>query len=197
MADQRISELTTLEHPDILDEFPIVDVSAGQTKKVTYQELTDFPHGSFSDSTTQGIASATAAYPVTFDTDEAKSHITHDTGTNPSRITVDKAGTYLITFSAVAKSNAANKLVEFWLAVDGANVARSNTVSKFVGNANERIITVTFLYTFTAGQYFEIMWRSDDTGTTLVATAAGANPTRPASPSIILTINLVSFETGD
>jgi hypothetical protein len=152
-----------------------------------------FPYGSFSDSTTQTITGATtSAYVITFNTDEYKSQITHSTSTNPSRVTIDVAGTYLITFSAIGKSTVANKTLDIWLAVDGSNVPRSDTLSRFVGAGNERIITVTLLYTFTAGQYFELYWSSDDAGTTLQATAAGASPTRPASPSIILTVNKVS-----
>jgi hypothetical protein len=150
------------------------------------------PYGSFSDSTTQGIANVNNAYPITFNTDEAKSQVTHDTGSNPSRVQIDVAGTYLITFSAIGKSTVANKTLDIWLAVDGSPVARSNTISRFVGSGNERIITVTYIYTFTAGQYFELMWNSNDTGTTLIATGTQSNPTRPACPSIILTVNMIS-----
>ena len=86
-----------------------------------------------------------------------------------------------------------NKTLDIWLAVNGVNVPRSNTISKFVGLANERIITVTYIYTFTAGQYFELYMRSDDTNTVIIATAAAAGPpSRPACPSIIVTVNKIS-----
>jgi len=152
----------------------------------------DLPYGSFSDSTTQSVATTTVAYPVTFNTDEAKHGVTHSTATNTSRIQIDIAGTYLIAFSAIGKSAAVNESLDIWLAVNGTPVPRSNTISRFVGTANERIITVTYLYTFTAGQYFQLYWRSSHNGTTLPATAAQANPTRPACPSIILTVNMIS-----
>lgn len=147
------------------------------------------PYGSFSSSATQGIAATNAAYAITYTDTEATNGVTLS---NSSRINIVEAGTYLISFSAVGKSAAPNKLLDIWLSVNGTNVARSNTLSKFVGSANERIITVTFIYSFTAGQYFELYMHSDDTGTSLVATAAGANPTRPASPSIITTVNMIS-----
>jgi len=158
-------------------------------------DLSDIPlpHGSFSNSTTLTISGlTTAAYPITFDTDEVKYLMTHSTGVNPSRIYVDVEGCYLITFSAVCKSSAPNKKLDIWFAVDGVNVPRSNTISNFVGSGNERIVTVTFLYEFLANQYFELYYASNDAGTTIVATAAQTNPTRPACPSIILTVNKIS-----
>ena len=150
------------------------------------------PYASFSHSATLTVVSATAEYAIPFDTEEAKYNITHSTSTNPSYITIPVAGTYLITFSAVGKSAVANKTLDIWAKIDGTNVARTNTISRFVGAANERIITVTYILSFTAGQRFELFYNSNDTGTVLLATAAQANPTRPACPSIILTINKIS-----
>lgn len=163
----------------------------------------DLPYGSFSSSATQTIASATTAYAITYTDVEASNQITNS---DDSKINILVAGLYLITFSAIGASSAPNKYLDIWLSVDGTNVPRTNTHSEFVGTHNERIITVTFLYEFEAGQYFELYMHSDDTGATLVATAAGINPTRPASPSIIITVNKVSdsittssllLETGD
>lgn len=163
----------------------------------------DLPYGSFSSNATQTIASATTAYAITYTNNEVTNQITL---TANSKINILVAGTYLITFSAIGASSAPNKYLDIWLSVDGTNVPRSNTHSEFVGTHNERIITVTYLYDFTAGQYFELYMHSDDTGATLVATAAGTNPTRPESPSIIVTVNKISdanpdsyilLETGD
>lgn len=154
----------------------------------------DLPYGSFSSNVNQTIASATTAYAITYTDRELTNQITL---TSNSHINILVAGTYLITFSAVGKSGVANKYLDIWLAVDGTNVPRSNTHSKFVGSANERIITVTYIYDFTAGQYFELIMHSDDVNTLLAATAAGASPTRPASPSIIVTINKISDTNSD
>jgi high-affinity K+ transport system ATPase subunit B len=147
------------------------------------------PYGSFSSSQTQAIASTAAAQAITFNTDEYKSLITHSTVTNNSRITVDEAGNYEITFSVIAKCSSSGKLFNVWLAVNGVNIARTNTIQNLSTGSVERIITVAFCYTFTAGQYFEIMMWSDSTNTTIEATGVQASPTRPACPSIILDIS--------
>lgn len=155
-------------------------------------KISPIPHGSFSDSTTQTSAGTTSANAITFNTDEIKAGITHSTSVNPSRITVDTAGTYLITFSAIVNPSAAAKHVNIWLSVNGSNVARTNTIYELPASG-EALTTVTYIYTFAAGSYFELYWCSrDDANMTLLATAAGINPTTPASPSIILTVNKIS-----
>jgi uncharacterized protein with WD repeat len=171
----------------IMQRFDQIDASLS-----TVEDVETWPYACLSDSTTQTIASTTVAYPITFDTNESLNHITHSIETDTSKVYLTEAGTYLITFSAVGKSTAPNKSLHIWFTVNGENVPRSNTVSKFVGSGNERIITITLLYTFAVGDYFELYMRSDDVGTILVATEAQTSPTRPASPSIILTVNKIS-----
>lgn len=154
------------------------------------QVLFRLPYGSFSSSSTQTLLDTGLSYAITYSNTEAENDVYLS---NNSRINIRVAGVYLITFSAVGKSGAANKTLDIWLAVGGVNVARSNTLSRFVGLANERIITVTYIYRFTAGQYFELYMHSDDTNTVIIATAATAGPpARPACPSIIVTANKIS-----
>jgi hypothetical protein len=150
------------------------------------------PYGCFSHAATITLTGGTTADAIAFDTDEVKNHITHSTSVNNSRITVDQAGVYSIIFSVIAKGGTNNKLFNIWLAVEGSPITRTNTIQNLSTSGVERIITVEFFYTFTAGQYFQIMAWSDATNTTLVATAAQATPTRPACPSIILTVKKVS-----
>lgn len=154
----------------------------------------NWPYAQLSSSADQTVADTGVAYAITYDTqDVITKGITHSTSTNPSRVYIMVSGSYLVTFSAVGKSTAPNSVLDIWLAVGGVNVARSNTLSRFVGGGNERIITVTFIYEFYAGQYFELYYHGDNTGVKLEATAAAAAPDRPASPSIILTVNKINF----
>lgn len=152
-----------------------------------------FPYGCFSHSASLATTSTTAAYPVYFDTDESKSGITHGTsGTASSKVQIDTAGTYLIIVSAIADSTVVNKHIELWLAVDGTNVPRTNTIVQIPTANTEMTLAVSFIYTFTAGQYFELKYRGDDTGVRFLATAAATVPTRPACPSILCTVNRVA-----
>ena len=69
---------------------------------------------------------------------------------------------------------------------------KSDTLSTFVGTANERVITVTFIDSFAANDYIKLKMLSNYAGTKLEYTAASASPYFPVSPSIIVTVNMIS-----
>lgn len=148
-----------------------------------------YPYGSFSSGATQGIAGTSQAYAITYTTTDCASGTSLLTS---SQIQVGATGAYFISYSAVARSTAPNKTLDIWLAVGGSYIDNSNTKSKFVGSANERVVTVTYIYPLNAGQYVELYMCSDDTGTILEATDAKTAPVRPACPSIITTVNKIS-----
>jgi hypothetical protein len=146
-------------------------------------------YGFISDSTIQTIASTTVAYPITFDTNEALSDITHSTSVDTSRITVDKAGVYKIDFDGLFDlTSGANETVEVWLRVNGTDVPRSNNMYSLVNTQSSADRYSSWIYTFTAGQYFELVMRSSSTSMRLLAVAAGTNPTRPAMPSAVVSV---------
>lgn len=179
-----------------MDLFTIAEMLADLARRVGALERKEYPllepYGSFSDSTTQAIANATQAQAVTLNTDEHKYRMTHSTVTNPSRVQIDVAGVYEITISAVADlSVGTNQTLNMWLAVDGSNIATSNTIVNILSTA-QQILGVSMMHNFTAGQYFEIMMSGSSTAVQILATAAGVSPTRPACPSIIITVVRVS-----
>lgn len=151
----------------------------------------EMPYAMASDSTTQGITSVASAQVITFNTSEVLSGITR---TSTSRYTIITAGTYLITFSGIANLAATpgDKHLEMWLRVGGVDVARSNTRVQITNASTAMTLAVSFLYTFAAGQYFELWTWGDDTDCQWLATAAATGPTRPAVPSVIMTVNMVS-----
>lgn len=143
--------------------------------------------------TNQTAGTVGDAYTAFYEIDEIKSGITHSTaGGSNYRIQIDTAGTYLISFSAIARVTTPSKTFEIWLAVDDVDVPRSNTKSVLPTANVQRCITVTYIYTFTAGQYFTLKYTSDDAGTYMIATGTAASPARPASPSIIVTAQRIA-----
>jgi hypothetical protein len=142
----------------------------------------------------QTIASTSIDYPVTFNNEDVKQALVHSTSVESSKVKMTSAGTYLITFSAIADlTGTTAKRLSIWLAVDGENVANSNTVCQLPNASTETLVVVSFINTFTENQYFELIMHGDDTGLRLVTTAATSGPPpRPASPSIILTVNKIA-----
>jgi hypothetical protein len=148
------------------------------------------PYASFSDSTTQTWASTTTAYPITFNTDEIKYLINRAATT--SRITVDIAGVYLISFSACTQSPSGSGHVNIWLRKNGTDIARSNTTVELL-ELVQTVMTVTFILSLAATDYIEIVGNSQDVANcAIIATAVQTTPDVPASPSIIMTINRIA-----
>ncbi len=157
----------------------------------TYGDI-GFPYITASSTNTQTIASATTVYPVTFDIIESSSNVTW-ANTAKSTFTISYAGTYLITYSAIWDlTGGENADCEIWLRVNNVDVPRTNTILHIINASVEQLSTVTYLQKFNANDNVQLMMRSASTSAQLLYTAAGTSPTRPESPSIIITINKIS-----
>ena len=102
--------------------------------------------------------------------------------------TVANSGTYNIQVSyQFTKNDGGTDFAESWLAINGNNVANTNTRIRLV-NANDYVIfALNFVESFTAGDTFQLRWYSLDPNIQLLAIAAPTNPARPAIPSVIVT----------
>ena len=117
-----------------------------------------------------------------------------------SRIRVPCGGQYLVTFT-LQVTNRGNTAAEFevWAKDTGVNYPLSNTRFDIPVRKSSTIwahvvpaITGIFTVNDPTNQYLEIAWWSDSLDVYLEYYAAGTSPTRPAIPSVILTINFVS-----
>lgn len=109
-----------------------------------------------------------------------------------SQITIAKAGVYNIQFSAqFDKSDSGDDIVQVWLRKNGQNVANTNTEVVLMGNGAKNVAAWNFVVQASAGDYFQLAWYSPDTALFLNYVAAGSNPTRPAIPSVILTVTQI------
>jgi hypothetical protein len=106
-----------------------------------------------------------------------------------SQITFQYSGTYSVTFSAqLEKTDAGKDTADIWLKTNGTNVADSNTRYSLDGNADKHVAILNYIVTVNAGDYCQIAWSSPDTHVRLYYETAQTTPTRPAIPSVILTI---------
>jgi hypothetical protein len=117
-----------------------------------------------------------------------------------SRIKVPCAGQYLVTFTlqVTNQSNTAGEF-EVWAKDTGVNYPLSNTRFDVPARKTATIwshivpaITGIFTVDDPINDYLEVAWWSDNIDIYLEHYAAGTSPTRPAIPSVILTINFVS-----
>jgi len=156
-------------------------------------------YGSFYSNQAQQVTAANTATPIKLNsTFEAyKVSIYGGSGTS-SRIKIDTSGTYNIQFSAQVNlaSGTQPQVGDFWFKIDGSDVPESNTRMSILGKDYETVIALNFIYTFTAGQYFELYMSSNDSNWRLERATGIAGPTRPAIPSIILSVVPVAETVG-
>lgn len=152
------------------------------------------PHGTFYSLATQAIADVNNVQAIALEKDTDNEGFTHSLVTNNSRIYIPFSGAYELVFSGIADLAAApaNKHMHIFPAINGTPVTDSNTIVEIVTASIEMTVAVSYILEITAGQYLEMQTWGDSTNCQWLATAAGTSPTRPACPSIILTVKLVS-----
>ena len=158
------------------------------------------PYGAFQDSTDQTAVSTTVAYPMTFDTTDFSNGVYLS---NSSRMNVRNAGIYNVQFSVqLENQDNAQHDVDIWFRKNGTNITASN--SKFTVPARKSasifghvIGAINYFVELAANDYIEIVWRTESTDVSLEQTPAESSPTRPATPSVIATMQYVAPNAMD
>jgi hypothetical protein len=147
-------------------------------------------YGSFYSTADQTNAGATSTNKMTYNVTDIANGVSI---VSNSRITIANAGVYNIAFSAqLEKTDSGDDAVQIWLQKGGVNVSNSATEVTIVGNNGKFVAAWNFFVQAAAGDYFELCWHSADTAVSLQAQGTASNPTRPAIPSVILTVNQVA-----
>ena len=152
-----------------------------------FQESQDF-YGSFYSSQTQDNLIPDLARAMTFNNTAEANGVSI---VSNSRITFNSEGMYNIQFSAqLSSSRFGPQNVDIWLSKNGTNIPFTNSRETLGGIASV-ISSWNFFERVNAGDYVEIYWSSpsDDVIIEYIGTQTG--PTRPETPSIILTINKI------
>ena len=105
-----------------------------------------------------------------------------------NQITFANAGQYsIIAELAITNSAGSNPTLTAWVTQNGSNIASSSQNFQFTGGANNvQMTSCTWIINASAGDYVQLYWSCSVTTTSLIAQTAAASPTRPASPSVIV-----------
>jgi hypothetical protein len=166
-------------------------VQAGVSVRTTIRAVANLQayYGAFYDTSTQTNAGATSANPMLLNSTELSNGVSAEA---LGKIRITNAGVYNIQFSAqLDKTDGGDDEAEIWLSVNGTNVPWSSSVISIHSNNGKDIPAWNWFYEFAANDYFQIFWHSADTDMRILARSAQTTPTRPAVPSVILTVNLV------
>ena len=152
------------------------------------------PYGAFQDSTDQTAASTTAAYPVRFNTVDFNNGISV---VSNSRITVKSYGIYNVQFSLqFVNTDSQIQDIDIWFRKNGTNIDNSNSrfsIPNKHGSVDGHLIAaLNFWVELAANDYVEIMWSTTSTAVSIEQLPTQTSPTRPATPSAIVTVNFAS-----
>jgi hypothetical protein len=116
---------------------------------------------------------------------------------NSSRLYVDRRATYNLQFSAMfCNPEATAYAVSVWVAVNGVAMPDSctdMTVPTKHGSTNGKAVASwNFFLDLNAGDYIELYWSTPYATVFIEHQDARTTPARPATPSVILTINEVN-----
>jgi hypothetical protein len=143
-----------------------------------------------------GVASATTAIAIPFDTTDTSNTVTVDPTIN-SKIVFEVAGYYNVQFSAqLLNYTTTDDNVTFWWRQNGTDVAYSAGIqavsAKHGSSAGAAIVSWNIVLPIQANDYIQLMYASESGNTVTATYPAGTLPVHPVSPSVILTATFVS-----
>ena len=144
----------------------------------------------------QGVASASTALEIPFDTTDASNQVSLDPLDN-TKVVFTVAGYYNIQFS-VQLLNCTSSIdnVTLWFrqnTVDIANTAGIVSIpSKHAGGVGAAIVSWNLVVAVNADDNIQLMMASNSGNTVAATYPPGTAPVHPASPSVILTATFVS-----
>jgi hypothetical protein len=172
-----------------LNVYGNIDVVSGSSFTRWGNKL--FNYGQFSDTTTQS-GSADTAYPMKLNTIDNSFNVSVISG---SQITVQNTGLYNIQFSAQLHTTS-NESVDFsiWFGMTGSIIPNSNTdftIEKISGGGYA-VAALNYLTNITAGDYIELYYSKTTNNGQILSQGIKSNPTRPATPSVIVTLTQIA-----
>ena len=110
-----------------------------------------------------------------------------------SKFYVSSGGTYNLQFSSVFRKlqGGTIEFISVWPRVNGSDVSWSNT-DVTMANNNELVVAAwNFLLELNGGDYIQLMWSSTSNQMEMLAIPPQTGPTRPGTPSVIVTITQI------
>jgi hypothetical protein len=170
------------------------DINVASGSGFFYEGNKLFNRGQFYHTETLS-GSADTAFPFQYNTTDTS--VTNGTVyvDEDSKIYVAHTGVYNIQFSAQLHTTA-NEACDFsvWFAMTGSNIMDSNTdysIEK-VSGGGYAVAALNYLAHIQSGSYIELYYSKTTANGQIQAKGVQSTPTRPATPSVILTVTQVA-----
>lgn len=152
------------------------------------------PFGEFNDLTDQTAASVTVAYPVALGNTNFANFVSVQNG---SEVLVEYNGIYEIIVSLqLANDDTQLQTIDFWFSKNGVTIPDTRNVfsvpERHGGQPGRLVAMVAIMAKLEAGDFVQVMWHTTNLAAYIEHIPADVSPTRPASPSAILSVKHVS-----
>lgn len=153
-------------------------------------------YGAWQDNFTQTAALSNVGYPLIFRTVDLENQVRVVTnGTELTRITFDNTGIYNLQFSIqVQNTDNAQHDLTVWIRKNGVDVPGSSGYisvparkSAGAGNEGHGVYGWNYLLSVVAGEYYEIVWSTNNATHVTIQYYPGANPP-PSTASVLATV---------
>ena len=163
------------------------------TQALNYTPIRD-DYGSFYDTAKQQTAAATAlSIKFNFSNFSNNINVTNNTSGLPSRITVVNPGIYNVKYSLqFIKSDAGTDDISVWVRRNSIAYANTHNVFTIQGSNVKNVVSASFWVDLGVNDYIEIYFSVKNTNSCVTGSAALLLPSRPATPSAIVSLQRVN-----
>jgi hypothetical protein len=153
-----------------------------------------YDYGSFYDTAKQQTAAATAlSTKFNFSNFSNNINVTNNTSGLPSRITVVNPGIYNVKYSLqFIKSDAGTDDISVWVRRNSIAYANTHNVYTIQGSNAKNVVTASCWVDLGVNDYIEIYFSVKNTNSCVTGSAALLLPSRPATPSAIVSLQRVN-----
>jgi hypothetical protein len=194
MADQKISAMPNATALTGTEQVPLVQSGANVKSTPSAINALVTNHGSFYSLNDQVVVANTATVVTT----EFTAFAQEISCVDDSKFTFNKPGVYNLQFSfQLANSLTQIQTASFWIRLNGTDYPASNTEidvpSSHGGNPGKIVAAWNIMGVATApGDYIQVVWSATNASVTMEHSNAQVSPTRPATPSAIITLQQVA-----
>lgn len=155
-------------------------------------------YGSFYDTTTQAATTLNTPVAMKFNSTDFSNGVSiqNDGSGNPTKIVIANAGVYDIQFSAQLQDiggGGSGTTANIYLRKNGSDVLYSDTKVDITNSSKYSVAAWNFYVDAQAGDFYQLMWATDNLSIQMIAVPAGASP---AVPSLILTVGLIAYSVA-
>ena len=198
-GDLLVGAGSTIYRQPVGTDNQILIASSFSGSGLSWVQFANPTYGSFYSTATQSVAGVGVSTRVLFNATYESNRIAIVGGSGTSsRIQVQDSGPFSLTFSAQVHLSSGSSPVkgDMWFRVNGNDIPQSNSQMTIAKSGSQVIMTVNFIYSFAANDYFEIMMSSDDINYQIEALTGLTSPPRPDVPSIILSVVPITHVIG-